>query len=123
MRNFPSQVRLQKARAPFGSFTSQPFAELRQTEDFQVKGLDSWLYKHNGPQQSLMLNQRTDNIFQSSHKLESSSSGTVFSRQYEAIRVELGQFFPFLLLYLDESLTCSGPGLLHLQNGKWFPVL
>lgn len=112
-----------KTWCPFGSFKFQPFTELRWTEDFKVRGLDSWLYKHNHSQESLMLNQWTGNIFQSSHKLESSSSGTVFSRQCEAIRVELGYFFPILLLYLGEPLTCSGPELSHLWNGKSFPVL
>jgi len=122
-RNFPSQVHSQKTCTPFGSFKSQLFTGLRWAEDFEGKGLYSRPYKHNGSQETLLLSQWTGSIFQSSHKLESSSSGTVFPRQYAAIRVELGCFFPLLPLYSGEPLTCSGPELPHLRNGTWFPVL
>lgn len=67
-----------------------------------------------------MLIQWTKNIFRNSHTLESSSSGTVFSRHYEAIGVKLGYFFLFQLLYFG---TCSGPEFPHLQNGKQVPGL
>lgn len=98
-----------------GKHPQKPHTNSEQTEDFQVKGMDSWLYKHSGSQDSLLLNQWTKNVFQNSHTLEGSSSGTVFLRHCEAIRVKLRYFVCFSYCILLPDLDLNFP-ICRMEN-------